>query len=99
MIADIHGEYELFTELLQKIELTTEDTLFLLGDSIDRGKDGLKLLKHTMLESNIVPIIGNHEYMALRCLEWLHSNSTEKSVKELKKKPELLQAFSEWMNR
>ncbi len=37
VISDIHGEYELFIKLLEKIRFTSADTLYVLGDVIDRG--------------------------------------------------------------
>ena len=37
VIADIHGEYNMFLELLDKIGLKPTDTLYILGDVIDRG--------------------------------------------------------------
>ena len=37
VIADIHGENNKFIELLDKIKLKDEDTLYILGDVLDRG--------------------------------------------------------------
>ena len=36
-ISDIHGCAKTFEALLEQIALTKDDTLFLLGDLIDRG--------------------------------------------------------------
>lgn len=41
-ISDIHGEYEKFMELLEEIELEENDTLYVLGDVLDRGKHPIK---------------------------------------------------------
>ena len=38
VISDIHGEYEKFMELLEEIELEENDTLYVLGDVLDRGE-------------------------------------------------------------
>ena len=38
VISDIHGEYERFMELLEEIELKDTDTLYVLGDVLDRGE-------------------------------------------------------------
>ena len=35
VISDIHGEYEMFLELLGEIGLRAEDTLYILGDVLD----------------------------------------------------------------
>ena len=37
VISDIHGEYDKFLDLLQKTGLREEDTLYILGDVVDRG--------------------------------------------------------------
>lgn len=62
-MSDFHGQYELYLKMLEKINLNNNDTLFVLGDVIDRGSDGIRILQDIMHRSNIVFIIGNHEYM------------------------------------
>ena len=42
VISDIHGEYERFMELLEEIELKDTDTLYVLGDVLDRGEHPIK---------------------------------------------------------
>lgn len=37
VISDIHGEYDMFLDLLEKIGLKEADTLYILGDVLDRG--------------------------------------------------------------
>ncbi len=39
IITDIHNDNRRFTELLQKINLTEKDHLYLLGDLFDRCED------------------------------------------------------------
>lgn len=36
VVSDIHGEYELFIRLLEEIHLKETDTLYVLGDILDR---------------------------------------------------------------
>ena len=36
VISDIHGQYDMFMELLEKIPLKDSDTLYILGDVVDR---------------------------------------------------------------
>ncbi|MEO0876095.1 MAG: metallophosphoesterase, partial [Bacteroidota bacterium] len=38
-ISDIHGCLKTFEALLDQIQFTTQDELYLLGDYIDRGPD------------------------------------------------------------
>lgn len=64
VVSDIHGNYELLVKLLKKIKFSKNDTLYVLGDVIDKGKDVQKLLDllFVKLENNAVVIAGNHEY-------------------------------------
>lgn len=68
-ISDIHGCLRTFEALLEKVDYTKEDQLFLLGDFIDRGPDSAKLLDKVMqLEQHgyqVFCIRGNHEQMLL----------------------------------
>ena len=86
MISDIHGEYDMFIELLEKIDLREDDTLYILGDVLDRGANPIKTLRKLMEMPNVVCLAGNHELMAVECLEFLMMEITEKSIKELDEK-------------
>ena len=64
VISDIHGNHKLFIKLLKKINFSKSDTLYILGDIIDKGKD-VDLLLHTIFETlknNVVVLCGNHEF-------------------------------------
>ncbi len=82
VIPDIHGHFDEFKAILQKIALTKVDQLFLLGDFIDRGPKVKELLDEILLllESGyaIFPLRGNHEDM---CLEAHHKNYDQKTLK------------------
>lgn len=45
VISDIHGQYDMFMELLEKIPLKDSDTLYILGDVVDRGPHPIKTLQ------------------------------------------------------
>ena len=66
VVADIHGEADRFHAMLEKIQFSDEDTLYIIGDVIDRGPDGIKLLQEIMNTPNMVMLLGNHEYMMLQ---------------------------------
>ena len=72
-ISDIHGCSETFTELLNKISFSTNDTLYLLGDYIDRGPSSIQTIdKIIELQSsgyNIKCLRGNHEQMMLNSIQ------------------------------
>ena len=80
VISDIHGEYDLFMELLDIIKLKETDTLYILGDILDRGPHPIKVLLRLMEMPNVVCIVGNHELMALECLEFLCKEITEEAI-------------------
>lgn len=67
-ISDIHGCYNEFMELLELIKFGGEDTLYVLGDVIDRGDASVKCLQFIMKNPNIKMLMGNHELMMLEAL-------------------------------
>ena len=67
-MSDIHGNFEKFEKILEKINFTENDNMFLLGDVIDRGADGIQILLDMMARKNIIPLLGNHEKMMLDSL-------------------------------
>lgn len=69
VMSDLHGCYDKYLQMLKKIKFNSEDTLYVLGDSIDRGDDGIKILLDMMNRPNVVPMLGNHEYMAYSVLK------------------------------
>lgn len=83
VISDIHGEYEKFMELLEGIELEENDTLYVLGDVLDRGKHPIKTVLKLMEMPNAICLVGNHEVMALKCLQFLCQEITNRAIDEL----------------
>ena len=83
MISDIHGEYDKFNRILEEIQLKDTDILYILGDVLDRGDHPIKVLLKLMEMPNAVLIIGNHEVMALRCLDFLRKEIAEESVAKI----------------
>ena len=65
-IADIHGCYDEFMELLQLISFNPdEDILYVLWDVIDRGDRPIDCLQYIMRTKNVHLLLGNHEHMML----------------------------------
>lgn len=69
-IGDIHGCCATLKSMVETVLcLETNDTLYLLGDYIDRGPDSKGVLDYLMQLSesgyNIQPLMGNHERMLL----------------------------------
>lgn len=64
--SDIHGEYELFLRLLDKIRFSDCDEMIICGDVIDKGNASVHLLKLFLKYKNFLLLIGNHEYDFLK---------------------------------
>lgn len=69
VMADIHGMQVYFDDVLEQIQLQPEDSLYILGDVIDRGDQGIPLLQRLMQMDNVGMLLGNHEHMMLQALE------------------------------
>lgn len=82
-ISDIHGCREEFEELLERIHFSEKDTLYILGDVIDRGPDPVGVLRLMSLHENIIPILGNHEYMMLKVLPGLLEELRQDNIEEV----------------
>ena len=86
VVGDIHGCSKTLSRLLNVIELEPTDTLYLLGDYIDRGPDSKGVIDIILVLQregyDIRPIRGNHEEMMMRAirsgviedfLQWLNN--------------------------
>ena len=78
VIGDIHGKWDRFMSLYQKINFNpAKDFLIFLGDYIDRGEKPLHVLdwmyEHRK-EKSIVMLRGNHEQMMLN---YYHSGGSD----------------------
>lgn len=92
--SDLHGfSLEKFKCFLQKVKFKATDYLYILGDVIDRGPDGVKLLQWIKGEPNVKLILGNHEAMLLSCT-FLFEEITEASIFDLSS--EALNLYATW---
>ncbi len=64
VVSDIHGCGDKYNALLAHIGLRPEDRLYVLGDVVDRGPDGPKILLDMMSRENVTLIRGNHDESA-----------------------------------
>ncbi len=61
--SDIHGQYELYKKMKADLRLKEGDTLYILGDVIDRGPEIFPLLLDVMGDPRVVCLFGNHEWL------------------------------------
>lgn len=84
VISDLHGyPLDRFTDLLEKADFSSDDTLYVLGDVIDRNGDGgVETLRWMMRQDNVELLRGNHETMLLSC-GFLFDEITDDSIEAL----------------
>ena len=75
VVADIHGQKVWFDDILQQINFGEKDKLYILGDVIDRGPDGITLLQQIKDDPRMLMLLGNHEYMMLNSVK--HPNDLD----------------------
>ena len=97
IISDIHGCYTEYMELLDKIRFSDSDTLYILGDSVDRGPEPIKVLQDMIYRPNIIYIIGNHDYMMLTVLRKLAVEITEENSETHLSLVDMME-FTHWMS-
>ena len=67
-MSDIHGEWDRFKKMLELIQFSEQDELYIIGDVIDRYPQGIDILFEIMNHTNMYMILGNHEQMLLDTL-------------------------------
>jgi serine/threonine protein phosphatase 1 len=77
-MSDIHGCYEKYRQMLEKINFSENDTLYVLGDVVDRGPQPVKVLQDMRRRVNVRPILGNHDYTARTLLAQFEREFAEK---------------------
>jgi serine/threonine protein phosphatase 1 len=75
-VSDIHGAYAKYRELLSKLHFGDQDRLYVLGDVVDRGEQPMEVLLDMMERPNVIPIMGNHEFMFAQCVRTLLREGT-----------------------
>ncbi len=68
-VSDLHGRDEAFREGLERIGFGDADQLYVIGDAIDRGDGGIRILQEIKERENMDLIIGNHEFMMLNSVD------------------------------
>ena len=71
-ISDIHGNLTFLKGLLERVALTADDVLILVGDLLEKGRDSLDTLRYVMelqKEHTVYPLCGNCDYIDHMFLE------------------------------
>lgn len=95
-ISDIHGMYGSYMDVIGGLE--EKDTLYVIGDVVDRGKNGISILQDMMKRKNVKFILGNHEWQMIQVLDLIKKyNLDEKDIVNYCKAGE--EAYYERINR
>ena len=55
VVSDIHGLYDKFKKACEALDLVNgTDHLYILGDVIDRGKEGIRILEEIMENPHVI---------------------------------------------
>ena len=95
VISDIHGNLEKFNEILEKIHFTDNDVMYVLGDIVDMGDSPMELLCDLSMRYNVIPIVGDHDLLALRLLRELDKVLRGGASPD----PELMGELTDWLRK
>ncbi len=79
VVSDLHGQYTLYKCLIKRLSLSKDDRLIILGDVIDRGKDGIKILQDIIKRENVTLVLGNHEDILLKVYKAVMKNAARRA--------------------
>lgn len=68
VVSNLHGNYTKFKELLKVISFKDTDIMYVLGDIVDYGEESMELVGDLSVRYNVYPIVGEHDYMAVKML-------------------------------
>ena len=78
VLSDVHGFYGSYLEAMRS--MTQFDTVYINGDVIDRGEDGIKIIedimrrtKHVNAGPKVKFMVGNHEMQMMKSIEIIES--------------------------
>ncbi len=77
-ISDPHGCYRKYRQMMETISFSENDTLYVLGDCVDRGAYGIEILTDIAKRPNVKLLMGNHEFLAASLLQWIGHPLPEK---------------------
>ena len=84
VMSDLHGHLAAYIAMMVKIGFAPRDTVYILGDVIDRGKSGIDLLRSMRETPGVIPFIGNHESLALPLLKAMRDGAPLEKIKKSK---------------
>ncbi len=97
IVSDIHGCYDQYRALLEKIHFSDGDELYVLGDVVDHGPKPIKVLQDMMERPNVIFILGNHDFVMYSLMKTLAVEITEENYdKQLS--ADIMRDFNLWLS-
>ena len=93
VVSDLHGCYDKFQRLLKEIRFSDADVMYVRGDMVDYGEEPMELLCDLSMRFNVIPILGEHDYRALRLLTALDGMLRGETSPD----PELIGEMTAWI--
>ncbi len=72
VFSDVHGHNKPLERLLEKVQPSSEDEVWVLGDMVDRGPDPIGVIRTCRAIPNVHILMGNHEDMLLEFFHHPH---------------------------
>ena len=92
-VANLHGSLDKFNKLLKEIKFSDNDVMYVLGDIVDYGDESIELLSELSMRFNVIPIVGEHDYRALKLLGELDKMLKNGAMPS----PDILAEMTEWI--
>ena len=96
IVSDIHGCYNQYQKLLEKIQFSEKDELYVLGDVVDRGPEPIRVLQDMMKRPNVIFILGNHDFIMYMLMKKLSVENNEENY-DSHLTSELLLDYNLWL--
>lgn len=92
-VSDLHGSFDKFKRLLKEIKFNDNDVMYVIGDIVDYGEEPIELLCDLSMRYNVIPIVGDHDFRALRLLGELDKMLRGESTPD----PEVISEMTQWI--
>ena len=89
-VGDIQGCYEPLCRLLEKLQFSSDrDTLWVVGDLVNRGPDSLATLRYLKnLGDSCIAILGNHDLHLLAVASGIRTRKSSDTLSEVLEAPD-----------
>ena len=94
VMSDLHGNYQKYLAMLEKIGFGDSDILYIVGDILDYGDETMELIADLSVRLNVYPVAGEHDFLGARMLKGFDSILKSGAAPE----PEYIAEMTQWVN-